>query len=50
MERHARLVSILLDGRRTIQDIAHLIHRSEAEVEHVLVDLTQRGYTTYVSG
>jgi hypothetical protein len=50
MERHARLIFILLDGQRTIQDIAHLIHRSEAEVERVLVDLTRRGYTTYISG
>ena len=50
MERHARVVFILLDGRRTIQHIALLTHQTEAEVEQILVDLTQRGYTQYVSG
>lgn len=50
MERHERLVFILLDGRRSIQDIARLIHRSEAEVEHILINLTQRGYTIYMGG
>lgn len=50
MERHARVVFILLDGRRTIQHIARLTHQTEYEVEHILVDLTQRGYTYYVSG
>lgn len=50
MERRARLVFILLDGQRTIQDIARLIHQTEYDVEHILVDLTQRGYTCYVQG
>jgi len=50
MERHARVVFILLDGKRTIQDIARLTHRAEHEVELILVDLTQRGYTQYLCG
>jgi hypothetical protein len=50
MERHARVVFILLDGKRTIQDIARLTHRAEHEVEQILVDLTQRGYTQYLCG
>lgn len=50
MERRARLVFILLDGQRTVQDIARLIHQTEYDVEHILVDLTQRGYTCYVQG
>lgn len=50
MERHARVVFILLDERRTIQDIARLTHQAEYDVEQILVDLTQRGYTQYVRG
>lgn len=50
MERHARVVFILLDGRRTIQDIARLIHQTEYDVEQILVNLTQRGYAQYVRG
>lgn len=50
MERHARVIFILLDERRTIQDIARLTHQTEYDVEQILVDLTQRGYTQYVRG
>lgn len=50
MERYERLIFILLDGRRTIQDIARLIHQTECEVERTLLNLTQRGYIYYVSG
>lgn len=50
MERHARVVFILLDERRTIQDIARLTHQTEYDVEQILVNLTQRGYTQYVRG
>lgn len=50
MERRARIVFILLDGRRTIQDIARLTHQAEYEVEQILIDLTKRGYTHYLCG
>ncbi len=50
MERRARIVFILLDGRRTIQDIARLTHQTEGEVEQTLVNLTQHGYTQYIRG
>lgn len=50
MERRERIIFILLDGRRTIQDIARLIHQPESEVEHILLHLTQHGYTHYLQG
>lgn len=50
MERRARIVFILLDGRRTIQDIARLTHQAEYDVEQILVTLTRRGYTQRVHG
>jgi len=50
MERRERIVFILLDGRRTIQDIARLIHQPESEVERILVHLTSSGYTQYIQG
>lgn len=50
LERHARIVFILLDGRRTIQDIARLTHQTERDVEQILLDLTRHGYTEYIYG
>lgn len=50
MERRERIVFILLDGRRTIQDIARLTHQTEADVEHLLMKLTRNGYTQYIRG
>ena len=50
MERRERIVFILLDGRRTIQDIARLTHQAEYDVEQILVYLTRTGYTQYVRG
>lgn len=50
MERRERIVFILLDGRRTIQDIARLTHQPESEVEQTLVHLTKNGYTQYIQG
>jgi hypothetical protein len=48
MERRERIIYVLLDGNRTIQDIARLTHRCEGEVEQTLLQLTHRGYTEYV--
>lgn len=50
MERRERIVFILLDGRRTIQDIARLTHQSESDVEQTLMHLTKRGFTQYIRG
>lgn len=50
MERRERIIFILLDGRRTVQDIARLTHQPEAEVEQTLVHLTKSGYTQYIQG
>jgi hypothetical protein len=48
MERRERIVFILLDGSRTIQDIARLIHCNESEVELILMRLAMRGYAERV--
>lgn len=47
LERRERVVLLLLDGKRTIQDVAKLIHRSEIQVAHVLVRLLQQGYVEF---
>jgi uncharacterized protein DUF4388 len=49
MGRHARIAFILLDGRRTIQDIARLTHQTESSVEQIMINLMQHGYTQLVS-
>lgn len=49
MGRHARIAFILLDGRRTIQDIARLTHQTEYDVEQIMINLTQRGYTQMIN-
>lgn len=48
MARSDRRVLILLDGRRTIQDVTRLLHKSEVEVAHVLVRLLKSGYIDYM--
>jgi hypothetical protein len=48
MERRDRIIFILVDGTRTIQDIAYLTNYSEIEVEQVLICLTKKGYTERV--
>ena len=48
LERRERIIFILLDGKRTIQDVARLTHCSETEVELAVVRLTMRGYTMQV--
>lgn len=50
LQRRERIIFILLDGRRTIQDIARLTHQPESEVEQTLVHLTKSGYTQYIQG
>ncbi len=48
MERRDRIVLILLDGRRTIEDVIRLIHKSETEIAQVLVRLLKSGYIDYM--
>lgn len=48
MERRDRIVLILLDGQRTIDDVTYLLHRSEREVAQVLVRLLKSGYIDYM--
>lgn len=50
LERRVRVVLLLLDGRRTIHDIARLIHRTEPEVIRSLMYLLQHGYAEYIGG
>lgn len=48
MERRDRIVLILLDGRRSIRDVAQLIHRSELEIAQTLVHLLRSGSIDFV--
>jgi hypothetical protein len=50
MERRERIVFVLLDGRRTLQHIAYLLHQTEREVGHILLKLTRIGFAEYVTG
>lgn len=44
IERQDRVVFMLLDGKRTVRDIAHLVHRSEPDVARTLARLLKHGY------
>jgi hypothetical protein len=48
MPRRERLVFMLLDGRRTVIEVAHLLHLSEVQVAHMLVYLIKCGYIEYL--
>jgi hypothetical protein len=48
MERRDRVVFLLLDGRRSISDIAHLIHRNELDIARTIVRLLKSGHITPV--
>lgn len=50
MGRRERIVFVLLDGRRTIEHIANLLHQSENEVGQVLRKLTKMGFAEYITG
>lgn len=50
MDRKDRLVFLLLDGRRTLRIIRHLVNRSDAEVAQTLVRLFKQGYIEYIQG
>jgi hypothetical protein len=42
--RRERWILLLLDGRRSVADLAHLTQRSELDVAYTLVRLLQWGY------
>lgn len=48
MERRERIVLILLDGQRTINDVMRLLHRTEGEVAQVLVRLLKSGHIDFM--
>ena len=48
MERRERLVLILLDGQRTIDDVMRLLHRTEGEVAQVLIRLLKSGHIDFM--
>jgi len=50
LQRRDRIVLILLDGRRTIEDIARLTHRNEIEIARILVRFLQWGYVEFLGG
>lgn len=49
LARRERWVLLLLDGKRTLADLARLTRRSELDVAHTLVRLLQWGYIEQVS-
>jgi hypothetical protein len=48
MERRERVVLILLDGQRTLHDVARLTHHIDLEVAHILAHLLARGYIEFI--
>ena len=49
VERRDRTVLLLLDGRRTLRDVARLTHRNELEMAHIFVRLLRRGYIDFLA-
>lgn len=45
--RRERIVLMLLDGHRTIEDVMKLLHRGEQEIVQSLTYLFQHGYIDY---
>jgi len=48
LERRDRIVLLLLDGKRTLHDVAHLVSRSELDIANVLARMFKRGYIEYI--
>lgn len=48
MDRRDRVTLILLDGKRTIEDVARLTHRNELEITRILIRLLQRGLVEFL--
>lgn len=50
LARRERIVFALLDGRRSLLDIAHLTHLSDESVARIVVQLYRQGYIEYLHG
>lgn len=50
MDRHDRMIFVLLNGERTVERIAHLIHYTEDEIARILYKLQQNGLIEYIRG
>lgn len=50
LERRERIIFALLDGRRTLRDIARLTHQTEVAVARVLAKLLAHGYIEHLQG
>ncbi|HVB20513.1 MAG TPA: DUF4388 domain-containing protein [Ktedonobacteraceae bacterium] len=48
MERRERVVLLLLNGKRTVRDVAGLVHYSEVDVARTLVRLLKMRYIEYI--
>ena len=48
LERRERVVLLLLNGKRTLRDVAMLVHHSEVDVARTLVRLLKQGYIEYI--
>jgi hypothetical protein len=44
LPRRERWILLLLDGKRSISDLAHLTQRSELDVASILTKFLQQGY------
>jgi hypothetical protein len=50
LPRRERWILLLLDGKRSIVDLAHLTQRSELDVAYTLTKFLQLGYIELVAG
>lgn len=48
LERRERIVLLLLNGKRSLRDVAILVHHSEVDVARTLVRLLKQGYIEYI--
>ncbi|MEO8971457.1 MAG: DUF4388 domain-containing protein [Ktedonobacteraceae bacterium] len=48
MERRERVVLLLLNGKRTLHDVAMLVHHSEVDVARTLVHLLKQRYIEHI--
>jgi hypothetical protein len=48
LPRRERWILLLLDGKRTIADLAHLTQRTELDVANTLTKFLQQGYIVSV--
>lgn len=48
MERRKRVVLLLLNGKRSLRHVAHLLHRSDLEIAYILASFLEQGYIEYI--